>query len=86
MLGGQDLCFDGMSILLPSLSVPSIGTTDNMIKVDALINFTKHALLDRKKKKKPIQTLNEEQMQMRKLVIHNRMALDIQLLKDGPVL
>ena len=62
--------------------VPSIGTTD-MIKVDALTNFTKHALLDRTK---AIQTLNEEQMQMRKLVIHNRMALDIQLLKEGPVL
>ena len=54
--------------------VPSIGTTDIMIKVEALTNFTKQALLDRTK---AIQALNEEQIQMRKVVIHNRMALDI---------
>jgi len=68
---------------IAALSVPSIGTTDIMTKVEALTNFTKQALLDRTK---AIQALNEEQIQMRKVVIHNRMALDIQLLKEGPVL
>ena len=68
---------------IAALFVPSIGTTGIMIKVEALTNFTKQALLDRTK---AIQALNEEQIQMRKAVIHNRMALDIQLLKEGPVL
>ena len=45
-----------------------------MIKGQALTNFTKQALLDRTK---AIQALNEEQIQMSKAVIHNRMALDI---------
>ena len=56
-----------------ALFVPSIGTTDIMIKVDALTNFTKQALLDRTK---AIQALNEEQIQMKTAVIQNRMALD----------
>ena len=68
---------------IAALFVSSIGTTDIMIKVEALTNFTKQALLDRTKF---IQALNEEQNQMRKAVIHNRMASDIQLLKEGPVL
>ena len=67
---------------IAALFIPSIRTTD-MIKVEALTNFTKQALLDRTK---AIQALNEEQIQMRKAVIHNRMASDIQLLKEGPVL
>ena len=54
-----------------------------MTKVEALTNFTKQALLDRTK---AIQALNEEQIQMRKAEIQNKMALDIQLLKEGPVL
>ena len=45
-----------------------------MIKLEALTNFTKQALQDRTK---AIQALNEEQIQMRKMVIHNRMALHI---------
>ena len=45
-----------------------------MIKVEALTNLTKQALLDRTK---ATQALNEEQIQMRKAVIHNRIALDI---------
>ena len=57
-----------------ALFIPSIGTTDIMIKGQALTNFTKQALLDRTK---AIQALNEEQIQMSKAVIHNRMALDI---------
>ena len=68
---------------IAALFVPSIGTTDIMIKGQALTNFTKQALLDRTK---AIQALNEEQIQMRKVVIQNRMVLDIQLLKEGPVL
>ena len=59
---------------IAALFVSSIGTTDIMIKGQALTNFTKQALLDRTK---AIQALNEEQIQMRKVVIHNRMALDI---------
>ena len=59
---------------IAALFVPSIGTTDIMIQVEAFTNFTKQALLDRTK---AIQALNEKQIQMRKVVIHNRMALDI---------
>ena len=51
-----------------------------MIKVEALTNFTKQALLDRTK---AIQALNEEQIQIRKAVIHNRMALDILTAAQG---
>ena len=45
-----------------------------MAHVDALTNFTQQALLDTKK---AIEVLNEEQKQMRKAVLQNRMALDI---------
>ena len=72
MLGGQGLC--QWYEYIAALFIPSIGTTDIMIKVEALTNFTKQALLDRTK---AIQALNEEQIQMRKAVIPNRMALDI---------
>ena len=65
---------------IAALFIPSIGTTDIMIKVEALTNFTKQALLDRTK---AIQALNEEQIQMRKAVIHNRMALDILTAAQG---
>ena len=65
---------------IAALFVPSIGTTDIMINVEALTNFTKQALLDRTK---AIQALNEEQIQMRKAVIHNRMALDILTAAQG---
>ena len=65
---------------IAALFVPSIGTTDIMTKVEALTNFTKQALLDRTK---AIQALNEEQIQMRKAVIHNRMALDILTAAQG---
>ena len=51
-----------------------------MIKVEALTNFTKQALLD---KTKAIQALNEEQIQIRKAVIHNRMALDVLTAAQG---
>ena len=65
---------------IAALFIPSIGTTDIMIKVEALTNFTKQALLDRTK---AIQALNEEQIQMRKAIIHNRMALDILTAAQG---
>ena len=68
---------------IAALFVPSIGTTDIMIKVEALTNFTKQALLDRTK---VTRALNEEQIQMRKAGIQNRVALDIRLFKEGPVL
>ena len=57
---------------IAALFVPSTGTTNIMIKVEALTNFTKQALLD---SDKAIQALNEEQIQIRKVVIQNRMAL-----------
>ena len=63
-----------------ALFVSSTGTTDIMIKVEALTNFTQQALLDRTK---AIQALNEEQIQMRKAVIHNRMAWDILTAAQG---
>ena len=56
MLCGQGPCFNDEYIA--ALFVSSIGTTDIMIKVEALTNFTKQALLDRIK---AIQALNEEQ-------------------------
>ena len=57
-----------------ALFVPSIETTDIMIKVEALTNFMKQALLDNTK---AIQVLNAEQIQMRKTVIQNLMTFDI---------
>ena len=51
-----------------------------MIKVEALTNFTKQALLD---SAKAIQALNEEQIQMRKVVIQTRMALDMLTVAQG---
>ena len=59
---------------IAALFIPSIGTTDTMIKLEALTNFLKQALLD---STKAIQALNEEQIQKRKAVIQNRMALDM---------
>ena len=43
---------------LAALFVPSIGTPDIMVKVEALTNFTKQAVLD---STKASQALNEEQ-------------------------
>ena len=51
-----------------------------MIKVEALTSFTKQALLD---SARAIQVLNEEQIQMRKVVIQNRMALDMLTAAQG---
>ena len=65
---------------LAALFVPSVETMDIIVKVEALTNFTKQALLD---SIKAIQALNEDQIQMRKAVIQNRTALDIQQPKEG---
>ncbi|XDA82826.1 hypothetical protein R6Z07M_012644 [Ovis aries] len=65
---------------LAAVFVPSLGTVDIMVKVNALNNFTQRALLDTKK---AIEALNEEQSQMRKAVLQNRMALDILTAAQG---
>ena len=65
---------------IAALFVSSIGTTDIMIKAEALTDFTQQALLDRTK---ATQALNEEQIQMRKVVIQNRMALDMLTAAQG---
>ena len=65
---------------IAALFIPSIGTTDIMIKVEALNNFTKQALLD---SAKAIQALNEEQISMRKAAIQNRMTLDMLTAAQG---
>ena len=65
---------------IPALFIPSIGAADTMIKLEALTNFTKQALLD---SAKAIQALNEEQIQIRKVVIQNRMTLDMLTAAQG---
>jgi hypothetical protein len=59
---------------LAAAFVPSLGTTDVMLRVDALTNFTQQALQD---SQKAISALNAEQAQIRKVVLQNRLALDI---------
>ena len=51
-----------------------------MIKLEALTNFLKQALLD---STKAIQALNEEQISMRKAAIQNRMTLDMLTAAQG---
>ena len=53
---------------------------DIMIRVEVLTNFTQRALNDNLRM---IQALNTEQIQMRKAVIQNRMALDILTAAQG---
>ena len=50
-----------------------------MLRVDALTNFTQQALQD---SQKVISALNTEQIQIRKVVLQNRLALDRQLHKE----
>ena len=50
---------------LTATFVPSLGTTDIMIRVEAITNFTQRALND---SLRAIQALNNEQIQMRKAV------------------
>ena len=51
-----------------------------MLRVDALTNFTQQALQD---SQKAISTLNAEQIQIKKMVLQNRLALDIQTAAQG---
>ena len=60
--------------------VPPLETTDVMLRVDALTNFTQQALQD---SQKPISALNAEQAQIRKVVLQNRLALDILTAAQG---
>ena len=57
---------------LAAVFVPSLGTTDVMLQVDALTNFTQQALQD---SQKAISALNAEQIQIRNMVLQNRLAL-----------
>ena len=57
---------------LAAIFVPSLGTTEVMLRVDALT--TQQALQD---SQKAISALNAEQIQIRKAVLQNRLALDI---------
>ena len=51
---------------LAAIFVLSLGTTDVMLRVDALTNFTQQALQD---SQKAISALNAEQIQIRKVVL-----------------
>ena len=51
-----------------------------MLRVDALTNFTQQALQD---SQKVISALNTEQIQIRKVVLQNRLALDILMAVQG---
>ena len=57
-----------------------MGTTDVMLQVDALTNFTQQALED---SQKAISALNAEQAQIRKVVLQNRLAIDILTVAQG---
>ncbi|KAJ1072570.1 hypothetical protein K5549_011796 [Capra hircus] len=65
---------------LAAVFVPSLGTTDAMLRVDALTNFTQQALQD---SQKAISALNAEQAQIRKVILQNRLALDILTAAQG---
>ena len=58
---------------LAAVFVPSLGTTDIMLRVDALTNFTQQALQD---SQKAISAFKAEQAQIRKVVLQNRLDLD----------
>ena len=57
-----------------------MGTTDVMLRADALTNFTQQALQD---SQKAISALNAEQAQIRKVVLQNRLASDILTAAQG---
>ena len=65
---------------LAAVFVPSLGTIDVMLLVDALTNFTQQALHD---SQKAISALNAEQAQIRKVGLQNRLALDILTAAQG---
>ena len=65
---------------LATVFVPSLGTTDVMLRVDALTNFTQQALQD---SQKAVSALNAEQAQIKKVVLQNRLVLDILAAAQG---
>ena len=60
--------------------VLSLGNTDIMLQVDALTSFTQQVLQD---SQKVISTLNAEKAQIKKVVLQNRLALDILTAAQG---
>ena len=65
---------------MATIFIPFLGTTDIILRVDALTNFTQQALQDFQK---AISALNAEQIQIRKVVLQNRLALDILTAAQG---
>ena len=65
---------------LAAIFIPSLGTSDVILWVDALTNFTQQALQD---SQKAISALNAEQIQIRKVVLKNRLGLDILTATQG---
>ena len=65
---------------LAAVFVPSLGTPDVMLRVDALTTFTQQALHD---SQKAISALNAKQAQIRKVVLQNRLVLDILTAAQG---
>ena len=59
---------------LAAVFVPSLETTNVMLRADALTNFTQQTLQD---SQKAISALNAEQIEIQKVVLQNRLALDI---------
>ena len=70
---------------LAAIFVPSLGTLDLMLQVDALINSTQQALQDYQK---AISALNAEQIQIRKVVLQNTFFFFLQntKYKDWPLI
>ena len=65
---------------LAAAFVPFLGTTDVIIWVETLTNFTQQALQD---SQKAISALNTDKIQIRKIVLQNRLALDILTAAQG---
>ena len=65
---------------LAAVFVLSLGNTDIMLQVDALTSFTQQVLQD---SQKAISTPNAEKAQIKKVVLQNRLALDILTAAQG---
>ena len=65
---------------LAAVFVPSLETTNVMLRADSLTNFTQQTLQD---SQKAISALNAEQIQIRKVVLQNRLAWDILTAAQG---
>ena len=65
---------------LAAVFVLSLVNTDIMLQVDALTSFTQQVLQD---SQKAISTLNAEKAQIKKVVLQNRLALDILTAAQG---